>query len=165
MARARTVPGLRPDTPYAEAAARVLAVRAQEVFDHADGVLDTSDIERVHDMRVATRRLRAVLEIFGPALPRRDAAQALKDVKRLADALGARRDPDVHVEALERVAAGLGQPDRPGVRSLVAEIRAEQAEGNELLAAELQRARDTGLRERLVALAASAAPADVEPAG
>ena len=39
----------------------------QELFEQAEGVLDTSDIERVHDMRVATRRLRAVLEIFAPA--------------------------------------------------------------------------------------------------
>ena len=34
------------------------------------GVLDVGDIERVHDMRVATRRLRAALEIFGPCFPR-----------------------------------------------------------------------------------------------
>jgi CHAD domain-containing protein len=163
MARARPVPGLAPDTPYTEAAGRVLAVRAEEVFEHADGVLDTSDIERVHDMRVATRRLRAVLEIFGPALPRREAAQALKDVKRLADALGARRDPDVHVDALERLAAGLSNQDRAGLRSLVAEFRDEQTEGNERLAAELRRAEDTGLRERLAALAASAAPTEGVP--
>ena len=38
---------------------------------HADGVLDTSDIERVHDMRVATRRLRAVLEVYAPCFPRK----------------------------------------------------------------------------------------------
>ena len=36
---------------------------------HADGVLDTEDIERVHDMRVASRRLRAVLEIFAACFP------------------------------------------------------------------------------------------------
>ena len=33
-------------------------------------VLDVSDIERVHDMRVATRRLRAALEVFRPCFPR-----------------------------------------------------------------------------------------------
>ncbi len=45
-------------------------VRAEEVFEHAEGVLDMTDIERVHDMRVATRRLRAVMEIFEPAFPK-----------------------------------------------------------------------------------------------
>ena len=46
-------------------------MRADELFGHSEGVLDTSDIERVHDMRVASRRLRAVLEIFEPCFSRR----------------------------------------------------------------------------------------------
>jgi hypothetical protein len=42
-----------PDEPYRRAGARIVRVRARELFEHAEGVLDTSDIERVHDMRVA----------------------------------------------------------------------------------------------------------------
>ena len=78
-----------------------MRVRTEELFGHSDGVLDTSDIERVHDMRVATRRLRAVLEIFEPCFPKGDFKTALRDVKDLADALGERRDPDVHIEDME----------------------------------------------------------------
>jgi CHAD domain-containing protein len=63
MAKAREIPGLDGAMTYAQAAALTVEVRAQEIFDHADGVLDTSRIEGVHDMRVATRRLRAVLEV------------------------------------------------------------------------------------------------------
>ena len=59
----------RPTSPTARAGARIVRVRARELFEHAEGVLDTRDIERVHDMRVASRRLRAVLEIFAPVLP------------------------------------------------------------------------------------------------
>ena len=66
MAKARDIPDLSADASFADAAAKVVAVRAQELAEHADNVLDTTDIERVHDMRVATRRLRAVLEIFAP---------------------------------------------------------------------------------------------------
>ena len=96
-------PGLHADCSYREAAARTVAVRAQELFEHAEGVLDTTDIERVHDMRVATRRLRAVLEIFAPCFPRKALRDVLRDVKALADALGARRDPDVHLAAARGV--------------------------------------------------------------
>ena len=39
-----------------------MRVRADELFENAEGVLDTRDIERVHDMRVASRRLRAVMK-------------------------------------------------------------------------------------------------------
>ena len=70
MAKARDIPGLHAELSYREAAASTVAVRTQELFDHAEGVLDTSDIERVHDMRVATRRLRAVLEIYQEPEPR-----------------------------------------------------------------------------------------------
>ena len=68
MAKAAEI-AIAPDEPYRAAAARIVRVRARELFEQGAGVLDTRDIERVHDMRVASRRLRAVLEIFAPVLP------------------------------------------------------------------------------------------------
>ena len=47
--------------------ARVVARTRAGALRARRGVLDTSDIERVHDMRVATRRLRAALEVFAPS--------------------------------------------------------------------------------------------------
>ena len=73
MAKAREIPGLSADLAYGEVAARVVEVRCQELVDHSEGVLDTSDIERVHDMRVASRRLRAALEVFMPCFPPKQA--------------------------------------------------------------------------------------------
>src|SRR3954471_13265218 len=103
MAKAAEIP-LDPSEPFADAARRVVPVRGRELAEHSENVLDTSDIERVHDMRVATRRLRAVLEIFAPCFPKRAHREVLDDVKTLADALGERRDPDVHIAALEEFA-------------------------------------------------------------
>lgn len=156
MAKARDVEGLESDDPLAVAAGKAIAVRASELFEHAEGVLDTSDIERVHAMRVASRRLRAVLEIFAPALPRDELRPLLRDVKRLADALGARRDPDVQIEHFEQLREALPQPDHPGLDVILERLRAEQAAGNERLAAALERARAERLDERLQALAAGA---------
>ncbi|HEV2820348.1 MAG TPA: CHAD domain-containing protein [Solirubrobacteraceae bacterium] len=156
MARARDVEGLDPETPFARAAARAVSVRAEELFEHSADVLDTEDIERVHDMRVATRRLRAVLEIFTPCFPEDQHRPVLKDVKRLADALGARRDPDVQLEALDRIAGVMRKVEAPGVELFAARLRAEQETGNERLAAALQEARDGALAERLRALVTAA---------
>jgi CHAD domain-containing protein len=158
MAKADEIPVV-PDEPYRAAGARIVRVRARELFDHAEGVLDTSDIERVHDMRVASRRLRAVLEIFAPCFPGSEFKGVLRDVKQLADALGERRDPDVHIDALQAFGRTLTPTQRPGVTALVAEQRERQARGNEILAAELQRAEDRGLYGRLLALADEADPA------
>lgn len=159
MAKARRVPGLDADISFAEAARRTVEVRSQEVFEHAEGVLDTSDIERVHAMRVATRRLRAALEIFAPCFPKKEHKLVLNEVKKLADALGERRDPDVQIANLELLRDALGQGERTGVNGLVAEIRGRQREGNELLEAELDRIRELKLDERLQALAGSAVDA------
>src|SRR5919204_395162 len=126
MARARPIDGLTAEEPYAAAAAKIVAVRAREVADHSRGVLDMDDVERVHDMRVATRRLRAALEVFEPCFPAEQLEEALREVKAIADALGDRRDTDVAITALKEFASGLAAPDRPGVRSLVEEIRRDQ---------------------------------------
>jgi CHAD domain-containing protein len=142
-----------PFEPYALAAARVVRVRADELFDHAEGVLDTSDIERVHDMRVASRRLRAVLEIFEPCFPKGDYKTVLRDVKSLADALGERRDPDVHIEDMEAFEAQVQATLRPGIDALVDRLRARQASGNDTLAAALENVRENDLHARLHSLA------------
>ena len=128
-----------PFEPFAVAAARIVRQRADELFAHSENVLDTSDIERVHDMRVASRRLRAVLEIFEPCFPRGDFKTVLRDVKALADALGERRDPDVHIEAMEAFERGVQATNRPGIEALVGSLRDRQAHGNEILAAAFAR--------------------------
>jgi CHAD domain-containing protein len=156
MARAATVPGLSADTPLSDAAAAIVEVRTRELFKFARGVLDTSDIERVHDMRVASRRLRAALEVFAPCFPKTEHKRALRDVKRLADALGARRDPDVALEALHELAAKLPAPDRPGLEGFEQRLRAQQDGGNVAVEAALRDIQTQGLQERLEALAAKA---------
>jgi CHAD domain-containing protein len=153
MAKARDIPGLHPELPFAEAAARTVAVRASEIWEHADGVLDLADIERVHDMRVATRRLRAALEVYATCFPRRQLEPVLRDVKRLADALGARRDPDVQLATLQDMAGALGPAERPGIEAFGETVRARQLAGNITLAAALAEAQRTDLRGRLAALA------------
>jgi CHAD domain-containing protein len=155
MAKAQDIE-VTPDEAYGRAAARIVRVRAQELFDHAEGVLDTSDIERVHDMRVASRRLRAVLEIFAPCFPRAPFKSVLSDVKAVADALGERRDPDVHIDAMAAFATKVTAAQRPGVQRLLEHQRERQARGNEILAAELERLEYRDLRGRLMALADAA---------
>jgi CHAD domain-containing protein len=156
MAKARAIPDLEAGASFADAAAKVVAVRAQELADHSENVLDTTDIERVHDMRVATRRLRAVLEIFAPCFPKALHRDVLHDVKALADALGERRDPDVHIAALDALAARAKPSSRAGVRLLAGRFRDEQAAANERLAEALERAEATNLDGRLRQLIGSA---------
>jgi CHAD domain-containing protein len=161
MAKARRIPGFAESRTFREAAARTVEVRSEEVFDHAGNVLDLADIDRVHDMRVATRRLRAALEVYAVCFPKSEHRRALKDVKALADALGERRERDVAIAGFEKVAKALTNAERPGIASLLDELRSEQDQANEVVAAAIERARADGLRERLAALAAAALPEEV----
>jgi CHAD domain-containing protein len=165
VAKAREIPGLHAEMSFADAAAATVAVRAEELFEHSENVLDTSDIERVHDMRVASRRLRAVLEIYAPCFPKDQFKPLLREVKDLADALGARRDPDVLLDQLARLESALPKTDAPGVEAFAAPVHDEQARGNEILAAALDNAERSDLRGRLALLAASAvAPEEADVA-
>lgn len=152
MAKAREIEGFAEAGSFAEAAALAVEVRTEELFSFGEGVLDTTDIERVHDMRVASRRLRAALEIFAPCFPKQAHRRVLSDVKALADALGERRDRDVRIAQLEQISKSLAEDDHPGVTELIRELRSEQQAANTVVAEELEAIEESGLRSRLLAL-------------
>jgi CHAD domain-containing protein len=141
---------------FSQAAARVVKVRSKEVLAHSEGVLDLGKVERVHDMRVATRRLRAALEIFEPCFSRKRWRKALKKVKALADALGERRDADVEIAMLEGLLDEAVEADCGALLALIEELRVRQAEANEELAPYVAPKQLKKLRRRLKKLAKKA---------
>lgn len=76
-----------------------------------DGVRMSDDIEFVHDMRVATRRMRSALQLLGPYYRRKKVKQLQKSLRWLARHLGAVRDLDVLLNDLhKRDPIGLQHP-------------------------------------------------------
>jgi CHAD domain-containing protein len=84
-----------------EGAFEVLRVRYAEFAGRRGDALDFSDIEGVHEMRVAARRLRSALRDFMPLTGKRRLKKTRRDLREISDALGAVRDRDVAVTALE----------------------------------------------------------------
>jgi CHAD domain-containing protein len=156
VARPRDVPGLDCDEKFSLAGARVVEVRSAEVLELAPGVLDLDEIERVHDMRVASRRLRAALEVFRPCFPRKRHRRALKRVKELADALGERRDRDVSIEFLTGFLEAVPAADRGRLEIRLAGLREEQQDANERLAPFVAEERLDELRRALARLVKAA---------
>jgi CHAD domain-containing protein len=169
VARAREITGLGPQDSYASVAAHAVAVRAHEIFEPRGDVLSLEDIEPLHDMRVATRRLRAALEVFEPCFPRKRFRSTLRDVERLADALGERRDRDVQIAWLRSYAKDESADGRLALRGLIDELRAEQMRVNAGLASVLEEVDASALPTRLQELAARALrerpPASGRPGG
>jgi CHAD domain-containing protein len=152
MAKARPIE-LNAEMTFAQAAAVTVASRSRELFACSDRVLDTEDIERVHDMRVASRRLRAALEVFAPCFERDEHSDLLREVKGLARALGMRRDPDVQIDALAKLREELPPENHPGIDLLIARARDQQTAGNMALREALEAALSHDLRGRLEELA------------
>lgn len=75
-----------------------------------EGTIEGSDPEKLHDMRVATRRMRAAYGVFGPWLPD-DLRQHGKELKWIGNALGSVRDLDVQIEHQRQWADSLGNTE------------------------------------------------------
>jgi len=143
---------------YSDAATETISIRSDELFEHAAGVLDVTQIEAVHAMRVATRRLRSVLEFYEPCLDREQLSPILEEVCDLADVLGQRRDPDVELEALAGFAAAANEAERPGIERFIDRTREQQQQANAELAQMIEKIETDDLRGRLAALIAPPAP-------
>jgi triphosphatase len=87
-----------------EVAFAVLRRHFAAMLDNEPGVRLGEDPEDLHDMRVATRRLRATLKLYADFLPKR-AWRFERDLRWVGGSLGEVRDLDVHLERLAREAS------------------------------------------------------------
>ncbi len=89
-----------------------------------EGVREGKDIEAIHRMRVASRRLRTGIPLFGPGLAPKKFEGWNQNIRDLTKALGAARDCDVQIDHLQEFYLQLPiGPARPGVRRLLLRLR------------------------------------------
>jgi triphosphatase len=93
---------------------------------HEPGTRLGEDPEELHDMRVATRRMRAAIKIFQDALPKR-ARWLGEELRHFAGVLGAVRDLDVHIEEVKGLSSGDGEEDE-ALAAVVASLEERRAE-------------------------------------
>jgi CHAD domain-containing protein len=113
--------GLGPKSRLAEAARRLVTSRLADVRHEEDGLAEQLSEDGVHDLRVATRRLRAALKVFRGL----GALEPLeREVKKLQDALGEVRDVHVQGAWLKQVARREKPSKRAGLEALRASVEA-----------------------------------------
>ena len=136
MADHKWISGLTADTPLADAARRALGVRLETVRDNISPAIDHADedIEHVHQLRVATRRATAALDIFAVCLPEKTVKHARKSLRRLRRAAGAARDWDVFLLLLEQEKKRRTTRYRPGIDFLTGYALGHRAAAQESLA-------------------------------
>ncbi|TMK67948.1 MAG: CHAD domain-containing protein [Actinobacteria bacterium] len=99
--KARKVTGLNPDGPLEQNLRRIVSVRLKELRSFAPAVGDPTSVQVLHDMRIAAKRLRYVLEMGEPVLGA-PARRGAKEMRRIQDLLGEIHDCD---EGVPRVLA------------------------------------------------------------
>jgi hypothetical protein len=112
--KARKVKGLDPDGPLVENMQRVIGARIDELFGFLPAALDPAKVEELHDMRIAAKRLRYLLELSEPLFgqPAKKGARAVKD---LQDLLGEIHDCDELMPLVDRHVGGLRTEDAAAV--------------------------------------------------
>lgn len=112
-------PGVLPDDPLAEAGRKVLRYHFVQMLRHEAGTRAGEDIEDLHDMRVATRRMRAAFEVFEDAFTGRAMRTHLKGLRATGRTLGRVRDLDVFMEKAHHYLDSLPEEQRDGLRPLL----------------------------------------------
>jgi hypothetical protein len=130
--KARDVKGLDPRGPLADNVERIARTRLDELWSFAPAVLDPANVRELHDMRIAAKRLRYVLEVtehlFGPYT-----TPALRRTKELQALLGEIHDCDEMLPRVRRLIAREQQAEtgalraraRPGAGDLDAALAAD----------------------------------------
>lgn len=128
MAPARPIHNLRCDDSFRVAAGKIIRTRFDEMMSFRDAALTGEDIEGIHDMRVASRRLRAALETFRDVFPSKRLRPLVREVKSLADALGQVRDTDVLIDRLRRDMKKRTFSEQLALTDIIAELEAQRDE-------------------------------------
>jgi CHAD domain-containing protein len=126
MAKAKEIAGLDCEGEAFFNIELILSTRLEEMCALKAKALEWAEIEGVHDMRVASRRLRSALRDFAPYFNERKSPR--KQLREIARSLGAVRDEDVAIVALKKLRKQTKEEEvADGIKHIIAERRRRQA--------------------------------------
>jgi len=151
MGKPAEIEGLDASSTLDDAARRSIETRLNEMRKFEEKLVGAVEPDDVHDMRVASRRLRAALELFDRKGQLRHAHDA---VEALGDTLGEVRELHVQLAWLRDELAAASERDKVGLQALLAEREAKLPKRIERLHAALGTWTEDGVPTIEAALAA-----------
>jgi len=109
--RTGRTPGVVAGDSLAEAGRKVLRFHFARMLEREAGTRQGDDLEELHSMRVATRRMRAAWRVFGDGFRHGPSRRYVAELRTVATALGAVRDQDVLLDGLTTYMASLPAED------------------------------------------------------
>ncbi|HEX7543411.1 MAG TPA: CHAD domain-containing protein [Candidatus Limnocylindrales bacterium] len=129
--------GILSDDSMPVAACKILRFNFDRLLKWEPAVRSDSDTEALHDMRVATRRMRAAWRVFDDSFRPGRTRKIRRRLEKVANRLGAVRDLDVLIEGLETYRSSLNAADRPGLDPMLSLWRRQRKTARTLLLEEL----------------------------
>ena len=139
---------INPDDRLVDRAYAVLRRRFGEFLTYEGGTALGEDPESLHQMRVATRRLRAALRVFEGVLPPSLFATR-EEIRWFGQALGAVRDLDVQIENLEALQQASAWDDANALAPLRTQFKRQHDEARSALLESLSSERYASLVETM----------------
>lgn len=113
--KARRVKGVDPDASLAKGGRRIMLARLADLHSFVPAVRDPANVQELHDMRIAAKRLRYALELTAPAFGL-EAREVARTLKQLQDVLGEIHDCDEMVPRVSGHIDSLRAEDAAAVR-------------------------------------------------
>lgn len=136
---------MTPRDTWSKLGGHYLAEQFDTLTAYAPYAYEGLHIEGVHQMRVATRRMRAALRAFDSLLPVDTAAHLIDEAGWLCDVLGDVRDLDVQLSTLDRYQRALPGTHQATLRAYRRHLRGEHRRARQCLVAALESRRYLGL--------------------
>lgn len=121
------------DMPFRESGRDILHERMEKLLDWRPEVLKNEDVEAVHKMRVASRRLRAALDAFELCCKAGRFKKAYREVSKMAELLGTVRDTDVMLQKLQEQHDTVPFEEQEGVTWLIKRLQVYRKQGQDTL--------------------------------
>jgi len=119
-------PALDPNQSYESAMRDLIARRWAAVWTAVPAAVLGEDIEGVHDVRVASRRLRAAMDVAVACFPASWYAPLHRVAKEITGALGEVRDRDVMIDSLTKSRKKAPAEEHPGIDRLIGRLERER---------------------------------------
>jgi len=125
------LPGFRPDDAFIVFAHAVLRREAAVLAGNKPQNASSPTPEEIHQLRVAARRLRVALRLFGRMLPSKNAVRFKAELKWFAGSLGDVRDLDVYADNFKEYVQTLRPGQRGALSGYQLYLRRERAEARQ----------------------------------
>ncbi len=123
MTTAIEIKGIAPDKSMETCARQIIVSFYHEMMSHKTGAIEGENIKCVHDMRAASRRLRAAMDNFANCFQKEPFKKHYKQIRTITRTMGAVRDLDVLITRFQNEAQTLTETEQVDIQGLIEHLQ------------------------------------------